>query len=615
MANVSDVMGFVGQPGFQGYDPDELARAQAQAQGFAALPAPAAVPATPPVFAPAPDPFAPVSADTVRAFNANQAPTPPPVVKIEEPFVFNASPTPPATGPASQGAPAGIPPVRAATPGGGGPTSPAAAPAAPAPDQVGDFRKSQAETERKMELAQSADQRLADAQGQNQQATAWLNEERLKEGQRLHAERQKGIDRSRDEMKAEEDKTKNFKFTDWWSSRANGQKFMAGLGIILSGNSWEKNHTNTALEVIKQATRDDLELQKQKFQQQQYITGLKREGYLDAESQGRKADADYQLETTLKLKALGDTLEAQLRGVKSDAAKARGEAVLATFRQGQQESAQAFEQKHIAAEAARANIAKTRAETVTEQGKPALTRSQIAENYANAARLRASADGGVGGAPTKAEIFINKMFDKDEAALKGTPGKPGPVARYEQAQAASDALKEAIASGDKDRIIRAVQSVREQSTRLLTGAAPTKQTAHLIDMLEGSPDQLSRKLQSTFGKPAVGMAFAKQIHGLVEDITEEQRKIIDQGRERTVLKYTGPRGVARTPETKRAYEGRLAGVTGGVRNSDGSPRYAEGGQGQAAAAPAAKMVTITNGKTGETKQVTEDEARKLGALK
>lgn len=326
------------------------------------------------------------------------------------------------------GAPAGIPPARIGSPGGGGHTSPP--PAVPTgPTDLKQFEQAQQGQRTALQGTLDAEQRQREAEAGNEKTLSDFEVANNQERQRQANERQVSVDKAKKIADDDAQKVKNFKFTDWWESRSNGQKFLAGLGVILSGVSWEKNHVNGAMATIQQSIKDELALQKEKFQSAQYAATLSREGYHDADAMAQKAMVDFDRQSAVKLEGYKHQLASMLSNVKNETGLARGKELLAQL----DAQAQTARQKFIEGQA---TLDKTRAETVTEQGKPALQRSQVAENYANASRLRAAggAEGGIKNQKLLLQVSgqIQQQLAKDPEAKHNLES----LAKYEDASAA-----------------------------------------------------------------------------------------------------------------------------------------------------------------------------------
>lgn len=204
----------------------------------------------------------------------------------------------------------------------------------------------------------------------------------------------------------------------------------------------------------------------------------------------------------------------------------------------------------------------------------ALTKSEIAKNYAEAARQKTAAANDKSVKETSAE------FDKDEGRLLGTSRAPGLVAQQRAIRELGNTLREAAASGDPERIKAAVIQNKEKIARLNTGAAPSHEQMKLLDGLQGSPAEISEKLNSLFGTPTASNQTVKGLMDLVDQSDEGALRQIDQARGSAVQKYLGPNGIARTPAQRQHALGRIGGVFGETttRTPQGEvPRYQEGG--------------------------------------
>lgn len=215
------------------------------------------------------------------------------------------------------------------------------------------------------------------------------------------------------------------------------------------------------------------------------------------------------------------------------------------------------------------------------------TLAEINLRNAEAAHARVVAGAARSAAAEEKEIKpISSEFDKDEARLKGTARTPGLVAQQQAVRELGDQIREAAASGDKQKLAAAMIAAKEKISRLNTGAAPSSQVMKMFDSLQGTPEEMRAKLGQLLGDPKVSGQLSKGVLDLVDQSDEGMLKQIDKARADLVTKYLGKNGMAATPAQRRHALGRIEGVMGSVASRGGAPRYQEGGAPAAAAATA-----------------------------
>src|SRR6185503_18658151 len=218
------------------------------------------------------------------------------------------------------------------------------------------------------------------------------------------------------------------------------------------------------------------------------------------------------------------------------------------------------------------------AREIEAQRKSELTGSQIGRNKAQAeaaealagfrnrrnvnaaARGTGGAGGGGGGSKAAAKAQTQELKDIEAAAhqptsvILGSARSQGVKPAYESAVAVSNELRAAAASGDPDRMKIAVMHAQEQSTRFLTGAAPTQQTFEIQHQLASTPEQLEAKLGGILGSPTEAKSYVQRMAQNVDAIAKQRREVLDK--EVGSLK-TRLNSIVKSDEGKRRMQGIL----------------------------------------------------------
>jgi hypothetical protein len=408
----------------------------------------------------------------------------------------------------------GAPPVaispRPSAPGGGGHTSPA--PAAPTgPNDLQQLDQTQAAQRAALHGTNVAEEKQRQGEAGNESILSDYEVAANQERQRQYNERQKFVDAAKAKADEAANNVKNFKFTDWWDSRSNAQKFAAGLGILLSGVSWEAHHVNAAQAAIQQSIKDDLDLQKQKFQSTQYAATLARQGYQDADSMAQKASVDYDRAAMLKLEGYRRQLASQLAGVKSEVGKARGAELEANLGAAQQ----AVRQKFIEGQA----------DIDIKQGVPAvqkedirLKRAQEAHLYAEASKARAEGAGGGTGMSLKEQKVQLAVTSQLGRTLQQDKQYQKLDSERQELEQTLDALK----SGNPVRYGTALDKYTHSATGL--GARPSS-VKLFQDRLGGTLEQAKSWIQHAQNgnpmTPAQLDRFTKAVQGQYDENTTD----------------------------------------------------------------------------------------------
>jgi hypothetical protein len=141
----------------------------------------------------------------------------------------------------------------------------------------------------------------------------------------------------------------------------------------------------------------------------------------------------------------------------------------------------------------------------------------------------------------------------------GSAKSPGTLKAYESAQAVSNEIRRAVASGDPNAIKIAVMHAQEQSTRFLTNAAPTQQTFAIQHELAGAPEQLEAKLSGLLGQPAEAKGYALRMAQNIDAIARQRKEVLDAtaGEAETRLS-----SIAKSDEGKKRMKGILDSLRG-----------------------------------------------------
>lgn len=399
-----------------------------------------------------------------------------------------------------------------------------------------------------------------------------------------------------------------------WSTRRTGEKVGIALGLLAGGISWNSNHVNRAIEVLNQAEAEDLQRQKEQH------ADLFRKLDL-AVSQGKDLDA-RDLQDLSQLQAMQAAKWQAVAGkLNTLIAANKGRADVTAAEQARDEAIAKANQGWTNAINAKATARHLNAQTrltdeqvKSEPGKRALTAAETAKNYAEADNQRAMA--AQGGLSKLDQAFLQKFdrilnMDQDTKALYGNDATPGPLRVLPRVAQLQEDIKSAVANGDNTRVLESVIASKELLSKLLTGGQLNETKAKVLDSIQGSPSEARAKLDRILGDPKASEQLVHGIYGLLDDVREQSLKLTDDARARLHKKHlSSSNPLLSNPAVRAAVEDKINALTADVKSGGGAPRYPEGG----AMPSAPRMVTIRNNKTGETKAVTEDEARKLGAL-
>ena len=209
-------------------------------------------------------------------------------------------------------------------------------------------------------------------------------------------------------------------------------------------------------------------------------------------------------------------------------------------------------------------------------------------DWRNRRKDRAAAGKGAGGLSKAAakdqehELKdIEHAADKEGAVLLGSARSQGAKVAYESAQAVANELRRAAASGDPDAMKIAVMHAQEQSTRFLTGSAPTQQTFEIQHGLAGTTEQLEAKLGGILGQPTEAKSYVNRMAQNIDAISRQRKEVLTQ--EGEGLK-TRLESIVKSDEGRRRAQGVLDQFLG-----KGAVKL--GGGSEAPAGPARKQVS------------------------
>src|SRR6185437_15876182 len=112
------------------------------------------------------------------------------------------------------------------------------------------------------------------------------------------------------------------------------------------------------------------------------------------------------------------------------------------------------------------------------------------------------------------------------SVILGSARSQGVKPAYESAVAVSNELRRAAASGDPDTMKIAVMHAQEQSTRFLTGAAPTQQTFEIQHQLASTPEQLEAKLGGILGSPTEARSYVQRMAQNIDAIAKQRKEVL-----------------------------------------------------------------------------------------
>jgi hypothetical protein len=514
-------------------------------------------------------------------------------------------PAGPAPAPVPAGPPATLPPPVPA---------PAPVQTAPAPlptDPAAVARQGLADTNAATNESVQAAKTKADLDAQQAQAKADFDRQNAEALAKFQADQVKHRADADAEIASKRAAFENAPFRSLWSTRTAGQKAEIALGLLAGGISWNSNHTNRAIDILNQAEQEDLARQKEQHADLWRDLQLSLDNRKELDSRQLHELSDWQSLQAAKWNAIAGKLNTLIAANKgradvADAEKARVEAL--------DKANQAWTNAVNAKATARHLDAQTKLTQEETLNQPGIR----AKNAAETQKLLAEASNG--GLSKFEQTLIGKlptMFQRDQDVknLYGSPGQPGPLLALPKIEEAQQEIKNAIANRDDAKLAQVIVSSREQLSKLLAGTVLTEANKKLQDSLQGSPEEAASKVKKLLGNPSVGANFAHNIYGLLDDARESQLREIDSTRKRLYDRHLGPSNpIAKSPALRDALKQQIDSYFNDVRSGGGAVRYQDGTGAGTVPTHAADLVTIHNNKTGETKQVTRDEAKRLGAL-
>ncbi len=130
-------------------------------------------------------------------------------------------------------------------------------------------------------------------------------------------------------------------------------------------------------------------------------------------------------------------------------------------------------------------------------------------------------------------------------------------------------------TGDSDKIIAAALKAKEQAGTIMSGGKMTQAQANMLHDLESTADQLQAKIGKFTGNPTAGAGAVSRLSQLIDDAGHETLAQISDIRNRSMKAMLRPGGAADTPEKKRAFLNRNAGLFSEVKWR-GKPAFDEG---------------------------------------
>lgn len=485
---------------------------------------------------------APEDGNKIPASVPVNPPANPPAPSIGVPAIPVMGEPPPQTPPATSSVtPTGKPKAPVATTPPVSPTASLEAGATRVAEADAKHASAMADTRTAEEIAASNEADIRDQQARDLRIKTALNKQDL-----LDAD---------EKISALRNEAANKKFTGLFEGPGGTRRLiLAGIAKFLGSISFDANHVNQAAKEVDDGIRMHFEkMQAEKADLwKQVAIAIDQKQMLSKDMLSEMAD--YRAQQAMALEAVIAQGKAMAANSKNKEGVAALEANNARY---------AFERDKIIDDAKRLYVAAAENER-HHRAEEGIQRQHVAA-------IRAKADGTGGAGPSKAEILVEKMFAKDEGLIKGTPGKPGPLNRLHQARSVKEGIESAVASRDPEKIKAAIASAREQSTRMLTGAAPTSMTAHLITDLQGTLSQIEGKLSGIVGSPAEGKQFVRSIDKLVGGIIEEQESQLKAAKKDTEAKYKAVGFVQRSPELKAAVQAKIDALYGAVDEGAHAP--------------------------------------------
>ena len=490
-------------------------------------------------------------------------------------------PTPPVTGPAAQGAPAGpgaalvgVDPMAPA------PITPASAPApAPAADtfqapplpgkptiQTAARALDQA-TQAGFDVAKAqndAGKAKADESGANADEVDRLANDadrRKNEIQEFRETRQRAIDAANARAEAAEQEFRDFKYHDYWDNKTTGDKIRARIFLMLGGaQAGHQGRPDDSLAYLNGLIQQDYEKQRQKLGDIERFAKMKREGATSLTAQYQQDLGILQLKQAAATDQVANEVRAQMirNGIPADQAQ-NGVVGKGLEAKALQDRAAGREKLNAAQQAG------------------ALGWARLADARVQAANKIEQAD----------EKQINKRMDAYEKEAVGSGKSPGPLTSLDKVNTVRESFRDAVKSGDAERIKAEAVKVSEMAGTLMSGGKTTNYQGKLLEQLKSASDELVEKGSRLLGDPTEGKSYLSRLGNLLDTSADEYAKQTSSNRDRAMREHLDEGGSADTPEKKRVFTNRVKGLFGSAKHN-GKTLFAEGGADQApAAAPAA----------------------------
>lgn len=531
------------------FDPEDEDAYAAQGQPGEVMPPP------PPMAPPEPTVMSPVGPVPVSQMPAappppgvdlSGPPVAPPPLPVPPPGLAPGAPAPPPPVPVAAGVP-GAPAAPVGAPGTLPPALPDPGPRPVRPPLTGDHGKDiDNSLAYERQLGDWHDAKLAQAtQGQSDVLKKQANDElaaqqaeqkqrdamRVKQQQERDAAHRNTIAQEVNARAAQND----LETGKWRGDQSAGHKiaswiemFVGGIGAGLSAAGGHPTG-NLAAQAIDDKMSLEYDIAKQKVSNQNEALLQARYGEKDLEGNQRAALNDLDADFAAKHKMIAAETEAALRnrGVSPEQIQAN-ELVVKNL----QDAAKYEDNIHTREiEAGRKNEL---ADSTIALNKQKGDAQEALADFRHRRNLKAAGAGGAGGGLSKAATKAQEHEIKDiEAAgrdegkvLLGSAKSQGAKVAYESAQAVSNELRHAAASGDPDAMKIAVMHAQEQSTRFLTGAAPTQQTFEIQHGLAGTAEQLESKIGGIMGQPTEAKSYVLRMASNIDAISRQRAEVL-----------------------------------------------------------------------------------------
>ena len=367
-------------------------------------------------------------------------------------------------------------------------------------------------------------------------------------------------------------KARDYTIPDFWQGHEGarvGSVISVAMGSIASAIT---GGPNGALQTINKYTDDYFHKQKEKIDN--LYKYAEQTGRLNDRTRIRYAQELTQLQA--QHLAVQQSIITRIEAVKTQnqglVDQASTDELLAKAKADQVKRVEDYKvnQAHISLMGAQANAANANA----------------AESRAKAAAAKATAGGTSPKLLLQLSGQVQQQIDKDPEAKETFKA----LHKYEEAQSA---LKSGTGIGDK--------LVIDEITKAATGLGARPQSIKVFEQATGSAwERLKGDIQKLQTGKALTPDQSANVAKFLDYTINEKRSKLNNVRERIKS------GMLQNP----AYKGQPDVIEGALSQHFGTPSASPA----PAAAPVSQLVTIRNGRTGETKQVTREEAQRLGAI-